>query len=56
MEEIYCNLTGFIQTKVKEIELARAPEINKNTVQAVRVKFPQLPIPKFSGNLQDWVT
>jgi len=28
MEERYCYLTGFIQTKIKELELTGVPESN----------------------------
>ena len=56
MEERYCYLTGFIQTKMKELELTGAPEPNGTTELVVKQKLPQLSIPKFSGNLQDWVT
>jgi len=56
MEERYCYLTGFIQTKMKELELTGVPESNVTTELAVKPKLPQLSIPKFSGNLQDWVT
>ena len=55
MEERYCYLRGFIQTKMKELEVAGAPEFNVTTEPSVKVKLPQLSIPKFSGNLQDWV-
>ena len=56
MEERYCYLTGFIQTKMKELELTMVPESNVTTELVVKPKFPQLSVPKFSGNLQDWVT
>ena len=56
MEKRYCYLTGFIQTKIKELELTGVPESNVMTELVVKPKLPQLPIPKFSGNLQDWVT
>lgn len=56
MEERYCHLTGFIQSKLKELEVTAAPESNVNVEPAVKVKLPQLSIPKFSGQLQDWVT
>ena len=56
MEERYCYLIGFIQTKMKELEVVGAPELNVTTEPSVKVKLPQLSIPKFSGNLQDWVT
>jgi len=56
MEERYCYLTEFIQTKMKELEVAEAPDINVTTEPSVKVKLPQLSIPKFSGNLPDWVT
>ena len=56
MDDGYCYLTGFIQTKMKEIELVGAPELNVTGEPSVKVKLPQLSIPKFSGNLQDWVT
>jgi len=41
---------------MKELEVAGAPEFNVTTELSVKVKLPQLSIPKFSGNLQDWVT
>jgi hypothetical protein len=53
VEERYCYLTGFIQTKIKELELAGVPEFNATTEPVVKPKLPQLSIPKFSGNLQD---
>jgi len=53
MKESYCYLTGFIQTKMKELELTVVPESNVMTELVVKAKFPQLSIPKFSGNLQD---
>jgi hypothetical protein len=53
MEERFCYLTGFIQTKMKEIELAGVPEPNVTIKPAVKAKFLQLSITKFSGNLQD---
>jgi hypothetical protein len=56
MEERYCYLTGFIQTKIKELELSGPPELNVTTELSVKVRLPQLSISKFSGNLQDWVT
>ena len=56
MEERYCYLTGFIQTKMKELELTGVPETNVTTELVVKPKLPQLSIPKFGGNLQDWVT
>ena len=56
MEERYCYLTGLIQSKVKVPELSGSPELNVTTEPSVKVKLPQLSIPKFSGNLQDWVT
>jgi len=55
MEERYCYLTGFIQTKMKELELTGVPESDVTTELVVKPKLPQLSIPKFSGNLQDWV-
>jgi len=55
MEERYCYLTGFIQTKMKELEVAGAPELNVTTDPSVKVKLPVIN-PKFSGNFQDWVT
>jgi len=39
MEERYCYLTGFIQTKMKELEVAEAPELNVTTEPSVKVKF-----------------
>jgi hypothetical protein len=53
MEERYCYLTGFIQTKMKELELTTVPELNVTTEPSVEVKLPQLSIPNFGGNLQD---
>jgi hypothetical protein len=41
---------------MKELELAGAPGLNVTTEPSVKVKLTQLSIPKFSGNLQDWVT
>jgi hypothetical protein len=55
-EERYCYLTGFILTKIKEPELTGVPELNGTTELSVKVKLPQLSVPKFSGNLQDFVT
>jgi hypothetical protein len=51
-----CSLTEFIQTKMKELELSGSPELDVTTEPSVKVRLPQLSIPKFSGNLQDWVT
>jgi len=56
MEESYCYLTGFIQTKLKEVELTGVPESNVMTELVVKPKLPQLSIPKFSSNLQVLVT
>jgi len=56
MEERYCYLTGFIQTRMKEFELSGSPELNVTTEPSVKIKLLQLSLPKFSGNLQDWVT
>ena len=56
MEERYCYLSGIIQTKMEELEVAGAPELHVTNEPSVKVKLPQLSIPKFSGNLQDWVT
>jgi hypothetical protein len=56
MEERYCHLTGFIQTKLKELEVTGTPELNGNFEQLVKVRLPQLSIPRFSGHLQDWIT
>ena len=56
MEERYCHLTGFSQTKLKELKVTGAPEPNVNTEPSVKVKLPQLSIPMFSGHLQDWIT
>jgi len=56
MEERYCHLTGFIQSKLKELEVIVAPAPNSNFEPSVKVKLPQLSIPRFSGHLQDWVT
>jgi DNA-directed RNA polymerase subunit N (RpoN/RPB10) len=55
IEERYCCLTGFIQTKMKELELTGAPEFNITTEPSVKVRLPQLSIPQLRGNLQDWV-
>jgi hypothetical protein len=54
MEERYCCLTGFIQTKMKQLELSGPPELNVTTELSVKLRLTQLSIPKFSGNLQDW--
>jgi hypothetical protein len=35
MEERYCYLTGFIQTKMKELELSGSPELNVTTEPSV---------------------
>jgi len=51
MEEKYSYLTGFIQTKMKELEVAGAPELNVTTESSVKVKLPHLSIPIFSDNL-----
>ena len=56
MDDGYCYLTGFIQTKMKEPEVAGAPELNVTGEPSVKVIFPQLSIPTFGSNLQDWVT
>jgi len=56
MEERYCHLTGFLQTKLKELKVKGASETNVNTEPSVKVKPPQLSIPVFSGHLQDWIT
>jgi len=56
MEERYCHLTGFIQTKLKELEVTRPPEPNMTSEPSVKAKLLQLSIPMFSGHLQDWVT
>jgi hypothetical protein len=57
MEERYCYLTGFIQTKIKKkLELTGVPEPNAATEPIVKARLSQLSIPKFSGNLQDWIT
>jgi len=56
MEERYCHLTGFIQNKLKELEITGTSEPNVNPEPSVKVKLPQLSIPMFSGHLQDWVT
>ena len=56
MKQKYCYLTGFIQTKMKEVEVAGDPELNVITEPSVKAKLPQLSTLKFSGNLQDWVT
>jgi len=56
MEERYFHLTGFIQTKLKELEITGTSEPNVNPEPSVKVKLPQLSIPMFSGHLQDWVT
>jgi len=41
---------------MKELELTEVPEPNVTTELVVKPKLPQLSIPKFSGNLQEWVT
>ena len=41
---------------MKELELTGFPESNVMTELVVKPKLPQMSIPKFSGNLQDWVT
>jgi len=51
MEERYCYLTRFIQTKMKELEVVGDTELNVTTEPSVKVKLPHLSIPKFSGNL-----
>jgi hypothetical protein len=56
MEGRYCYLTGFIQTKMKELELEGVPQLNATTELVVEPKLPQLSVPKFSGNLQDCIT
>ena len=56
MEERYCHLIGFIQTKLKQLEITGPPESNVNPEPSAKVRLPQLPIPMFSGHLQDWVT
>jgi Protein of unknown function (DUF1759). len=56
MEERYCYLTGFFQTKMKELEVTGLLESNINAEPLMQVKLPQLSIPTFSGQLQDWVT
>jgi len=56
MEERYFFLTGFIQTKMKELELTGVPESNVTTELIVKPKLLHLSISKFSGNLQDCVT
>jgi len=50
MEERYCYLTRFIQTKMKELELTGVPGSNVTTELVVKPKLPQLSVPKFSGN------
>jgi len=37
MEERYCYLTGFIQTKMKELEVAGASELNVTTQPSVKL-------------------
>jgi hypothetical protein len=54
--QIYCYLTEFIQTKLKELKLSGTSGLNVTTEPSVKVKLPQLSIPKFSGTLQDWIT
>ena len=56
MEERYCHLTGFIQTNLKELEFTGPPELNMTSEPSMKVKLPQLSIPMFSGQLQEWVT
>ena len=41
---------------MKELEVAGVPGLNVTTEPSVKVKLTQLSVPKFSGNLQDWVT
>jgi len=41
---------------MKELELTGVPELNATTEPVIKQKLPQLSIPKFSGNLQDWIT
>ena len=54
-EEIYCSLTGFLQTKLKGLVVTGSPESNTSAEPLMKVKLPQLSIPMFSGHLQDWV-
>jgi len=56
MEERYCYLIGFIQTKLKQLEITGPLEPNVNSEPSAKVRLPQLSIPMFSGHLQDWVT
>jgi hypothetical protein len=56
MEERYCYFSGIIQSKMEELEVAGAHELHVTTEPSVKVKLPHLSIPKFSCNLQDWVT
>jgi len=56
MEERFYYLTGFIQTKMKELELRGCPESNDRTELVVKPKFPHLSISKIKVNLQVWVT
>ena len=51
MEERYCYLTGLIEIKMKELELAETPELNVNTEPSVKVKLPQLSIHKIYWQL-----
>jgi hypothetical protein len=41
---------------LKELEVTGTPEPNGKFEPLVKVKLPQLSIPRFSGHLQDWVT
>jgi hypothetical protein len=56
MEERYCNLEGFIQGKMKEPEISEPSHPNITTGPSIKVRLPQLLIPNFTGNLQEWVT
>ena len=55
VEERYCSLTGFLQTKLKGFVVTGSPESNASAEPLMKVKLPQLSIPMFSGHLQDWV-
>ena len=42
--------------KINELELTGVPKSKVMTELVVKPKLPQSSIPKFSGNLQGWVT
>ncbi|KAJ8884392.1 hypothetical protein PR048_016249 [Dryococelus australis] len=53
MEERYCRLQDYLQHKIKETDANESKQHQETTVQ---VKLPQLSLPQFNGNIQDWVT